>query len=184
MNRRHYLSILIILLLVIVIVGFSIIKMLTPELVSTPPMIYTYDFSPQIARATQGATPQVNLTLTSSSSARMAITIELKLFGYNRTIEGFDTIETYGWGGGSDYWDTSVVQERVFNYSLSLNKITLQPGMSNSTIITFNLADDAPVGRYMLFMYFGNIEFLSPPGRYEVSYSSEDLFGIIVTSNE
>jgi hypothetical protein len=184
MDRRHYASILIILLLVMVIVGFSIIKMLTNEPASTPPMIYTYDFSPEIARATQGATPQVNLTLTSQSSAKMAIPIELELFGYNRTIEGFDTIETYGWGGGSDYWDTSVVQERVFNYSLSFNKLTLQPGMPNSTIITFSFADDAPVGRYLLFLYLGNIEFLSPPGEYEVSYSSEDVFGIIVTSSE
>jgi hypothetical protein len=183
MERRHYLGIIIVLVLVGVIVGFSY-RLLNSELASTPPMIYYYDIFPQIANTTQGATTHVNLTLTSTSSAKMAIPIDLKLLGYSSTIEGFNTYETFAWGGGSDYWNNSVVQENVFNYSLSFNKLTLEPGASNSTIITISLADDAPTGRYLIKLYLGTIEFLSPPGKYEKSYQSEDMFGIIVTSNK
>lgn len=183
MNRRHYVSILIILILVFVIFFEIYSHRFVPA--STPKLLYDYEISPaEIVNTTQGATLQVNFTLTSMCSAKMAIPVELKLLGYDSTIEGFDTLPTFGWGGGFDFWNTSVVQERVFNYSLSFGKITLQPQMSNSTIITISLADDAPVGRYLVFLYLGSIEFLSPPGEYEVSYGSDMEFGIIVTSNE
>jgi hypothetical protein len=183
MDRRHYVSILIILILVFVIFFEIYSHRFVPA--STPKLLYDYEISPaEIVNTTQGATLQVNFTLTSMCSAKIAIPIELKLLGYDSTIEGFDTLPTFGWGGGFDFWNTSVVQERVFNYSLSFGKLTLQPQMSNSTIITISLADDAPIGRYLVFLYLGSIEFLSPPGEYEVSYGSDMEFGIIVTSNE
>jgi hypothetical protein len=181
MNRRHYVSILIILIIVFVI--FFEIYSHTFVPASTPKLLYDSKFYPaEIVNTTQGATLKVNFTLTSMCSAKIAVPIELKLLGYDSTIEGYDTLPTFGFGGGFDFWNTSLVQERVFNYSMSFAKLTLQPQMSNSTIITFSLADDASLGRYLIDLSLGNIEFLSPPGQYEVSYSSDTEFGVIVTS--
>ena len=93
--------------------------------------------------------------------------------GYTETITSL-------WG--SIGWNKPLVQERVFNYSLSLDKVTLQPFMSNSTIITINLADDAPLGKYSIRVELGNIEFLSTPEEYDISYSTGVELYLIVTS--
>ncbi len=181
MDRRHYVSIPIILILV-TIIGIGIYSQrFVPA--STPKLLYNYEFYPaEIVNTTQGATLNVNFTLTSMCSAKIAVPVELELLGYDSTIEGRDTLPTFGFGGGFDFWNTSVVQERVFNYSFSFSKVNLEPWLSNSTIITINLADDAPVGRYLVFLYLDRIEFLSPPGMYDVSYSEDVEFGIIVKS--
>ena len=94
--------------------------------------------------------------------------------GYTETITSL-------WG--SIGWNKPLVQERVFNYSLSLDKVTLQPFMSNSTIITINLADDAPLGKYSIRVELGNIEFLSTPGKYDLSYSGDFHLHLIVSSS-
>jgi hypothetical protein len=173
----------ILIILIIVFVIFFEIYSHTFVPASTPKLLYDSEFYPaEIVNTTQGATLQVSFTLTSMCSAKIAVPISLKLVGYNDTIEGYDTLPTFGWGGGFDFWDTSVVQERVFNYSVSFGKLTLQPSLSNSTIITFDMADDAPLGRYLIDLSLGNIEFLRPPGMYEVSYTSDTEFGIIVNS--
>jgi hypothetical protein len=100
---------------------------------------------------TQGTTVQVNLTFTETLDTQVTIPIEnLKLIAYNQTVDYSN------WD--SRYWNTSLIQEKVFNYSFSLNRLTLQPAKSNSTIITINVAQDAPTGRYELSLYSGNIK--------------------------
>ena len=133
---------------------------------STPAVMYTSNISPTISLQTtggisnvinvsQGATQQINLTLTSLYSSQIvAIPIEnLRLLAYNSAIDykNWDTSN----------WNTSIVQEKVFTYSFSLSELTLQPNMSNSTIITLSLTNNAPLGRYALWVNLGDIKFLS-----------------------
>jgi hypothetical protein len=170
MKRRNY--IISIALIVIVMVGlvvyFGYSSIGTESPASTPPLLYTPSVSPQIINASQGSTQQVNLTLTSICSTKIEIPIEaLTINGY--TIGISDNVNA------SSPWSTSV-QEDVFNYSFSLNQLILQPFKSNSTIITINLTDSfneqpTTLGSYSLDISFGKIIFLSPPSKYDISYS-------------
>ncbi len=143
--------------------------------------MYTYIISPQnkgaltgVMNVSQGATQQVNLTLSSMSTAQIVVPIEnLTLLAYNNTVA------TNNWDTSN--WNTSLVEQDVFNYSFSLNQLTLQPGMSNSTVLTIKWFDNVPPGKYAVDIDLGNVKFLSAPGKYDISYSSSIWLGIIVT---
>jgi hypothetical protein len=180
MKRRSY-YIISITLILIVIVGLVVYfdynsSSKTPA--STPPLLYTPSISPQIINASQGSTQQVNLTLTSICSAEIVIPIE------NLTINGYTTATSYNVNASSP-WSISV-QERVFNYSFSLNQLILQPFKSNSTMITIHLTDSftqqpTTLGSYSLEINFGKIIFLSPPEKYDISYSGSTSLVMVVT---
>jgi hypothetical protein len=69
------------------------------------------------------------------------------------------------WNNITD-WNPSVPQQSVFNYSISQSQLTLQPNMSNSTIITINWADNAPTRRYSISVNLGQAEFLTDPSKH------------------
>jgi hypothetical protein len=185
MDRRHKVRILIAIMMVIIAVTIVVVVGLRYKLdinpVPTPRLLYDVNISPQhlddiknVINTTQGTAVHINLTLTSECDTQMAIPIEeVKLSGYSENVTSI-------WGGSN--WDKPLVQKSVFNYSLSLDKLTLQPKMSNFTIITISLADTAPVGRYTIYLDLGNIEFLSTPEEYDISYSTGVELYLIVTS--
>jgi hypothetical protein len=119
---------------------------------STPPMTSTGDFSAVDPKnsidgydeynISQGSTFAVNFTLSSLTTYQLTLPITLQVSGFSS-----DTISD-NWNGSDVNY--SALQERTFNYSLSLNEVTLQPNSSNSTIITFNIAKDAPTGEYRI----------------------------------
>lgn len=128
-----------------------------------------------VINASQGTTLKMNLTLTSITSLQIAIPLEnLKLTAYNSTIDYTNNWDSTG-------WNTSIIQERVLNYSFGLSQLTLQPNMSNSTTITIKVAENAPSGRYTLDINLGKIKFLTAPGKYDLSYSQGIWLGMIVT---
>jgi hypothetical protein len=98
----------------------------------------------------QGTLFQVNLTFISKTNQQILIPLEnLTVSYYNSTVDRklfFSSDKSY-----------PVIQALAFNYSFSLNPIILQPNMSNSTILTINLADDAPVGQYILAIHTARI---------------------------
>ena len=163
-------------LMVVVIAGLYLVYANRTQPVSTPKKLYTYTVSQQnpdtltgAMNVSQGETQQVNLALSSMDSAEIAVPIEsLTLIAYNNTV-------------ALNNWNTSLVQQSVFNYSFSLNQLTLQPGSSNSTTLTIKWADNAPAGKYTLDIDLGNVKFLSTPGKYDISYSESISLGIIVT---
>jgi hypothetical protein len=111
---------------------------------------------------TQGETQQFNLTF-SISKPRPKISLpigNLNLTGYNSSR--YDALDWRNW-----VWNSSLVQEAIFNYSLSQNPIVLQSGVSNSTILTLNWARDAPTGRYTIAIPLRNFIFLEPQSDYE-----------------
>jgi uncharacterized membrane protein len=89
---------------------------------------------------TQGSALQVNVTLTSLTDQELTIPIE------NLTLSGFNNTS----------WDTSIPQNKVLNYTFSINQLVLQPRGSNSTVLTINIAEDAPLGQYAFTVELGN----------------------------
>ena len=181
MNRRYYMVISVI-LIAIVIVGLVVYSGYSSNITklpaSTPLLLYISRISPQIINASQGTTQQVNLTFTSMCSTEIAIPIE------NLTINGYTIGISYNVNASSS-WSTSV-QETVFNYSFSLNQLILQPFKSNSTMITIQLTDSflqqpTTLGSYSLDINFGKVIFLSPPEKYDISYSGGFPIAMIVT---
>ncbi len=179
--KRRYQYIISTILIVIVIVGLVVYfdyNQTSKTPASTPPLLYTSSFSPQIINASQGTIQQVNLTITSLCSTKIAIPIE------NLTINGYTIGISYNVNASSP-WSTSV-QERVFNYSFSLNQLILQPFKSNSTLITIHLTDSflqqpTTLGSYSLEINLGKIIFLSEPEKYDVSYSGSTSLVMVVT---
>ncbi len=180
MKRRYYyiISIILIVIVLVSLVVYFDYSSASKTPASTPPLLYTPSISPQIINASQGSTQQVNLTLTSLCSTKIAIPLE------NLTINGYTIGISYNVNASSP-WGTSV-QERVFNYSFSLNQLILQPFKSNSTMITIYLTDSflqqpTTLGSYSLDINFGKVVFLSLPEKYDISYSGDFPFVMIVT---
>lgn len=116
----------------------------------------------------QGVLLQVNLTFTSITDQQIVIPLEnLTVTYYNTLVNRHNFIST------SDNY--SIIQE-AFNYSFSLNPIPLQPLRSNSTLLTINVANDAPLGQYTLDIRTGKIEANSE------SYFDTIEFEMIITS--
>ena len=212
MHRRPKLRGLIALIVIGVVVAMAVIMAVLfglkskheIDVVPTPPLLYDFDISPQhiegikgTINTTQGATVHINLTLTSECKAKMAIPIEpLRLTGYYKNVTS-RWVTSFPWGeitpgenltekyGDSPPWEIPEIpiQEEIFSYSLSLNELTLEPGMSNSTIITISLADNVPIGGYSISLDLGEMEFLSAPGENYISYTHGMNLYLTVTSS-
>jgi uncharacterized GH25 family protein len=140
-----------VILAVLVSVGLFL-TFLWPHPAGTPVVSFSHSMSTLNTKdmnVSQGETVQVNFTFTERFDLQVAIPLEgLKIVSYNDTIN-------LNWQAP---WNLSIVQERVFNYSLSLKELTLQPLTSNSTVLTINLAADAPIGSYELALNTGKIK--------------------------
>ena len=96
---------------------------------------------------TQGTTGLINLTFTSMTNQPIEIPID------NLTLSSYsDIINPKVW---SDTGHPALVQDNVFTYSYSFNKVIVQPRLSNSTVLTINFSDNAPVGQYTLHVNVG-----------------------------
>ena len=85
--------------------------------------------------------------------------------------------------GGDDnrIGNGGVIQASAFNYTSSPNLVNLQPSKSNSTIITLNIKEDAPVGQYSMYI---NLEASITATPAPNSYFSTDesyWFSMIIT---
>jgi hypothetical protein len=120
----------------------------------------------------QGTNFNVNLTLTSLAGQIEKVQIEnLTLTYYNSQVKLGSNINTLN--------DYSSIQRSTFNYSLGINPVTIQPIMSNSTIITINLAQDAPTGQYTIAVKV-TVEGLQPNGTFKQKESHTHDFNMIV----
>jgi hypothetical protein len=184
-------------IIVIVAVIFGIIYVIyssqfhpTGTPINTPIILYDHtvyvdNIATYTLNASQGLTQQLNLTLTAyESSPPIAVPIgNINLIAYNNTIDYSNNWDTR-------VWNKSLVQSSVFNYSIGLKTLTLQPNMPNSTLVTINWADNAPAGRYTAEIYLGNLKFLSTQGKNDQTapisftsgaYASSIWLGIVVT---
>jgi hypothetical protein len=110
-----------------------------------PPMISSV-LSPFDSTIAQGATFQVNVTLTSFLDIEISIPIDLSLMAYN------------------NIHPSPLPQEKIFNYTISPNPVIIAPNGTNSSILTVKLAEDAPIGDYMMYVTFGNWQLTNVSG--------------------
>jgi hypothetical protein len=104
-----------------------------------PPLLYV-NLSTWRENITQGSTLKVNVTLISRADQELTIPIEnLKLAGFNNTA-----------------WNNHIPQNKLFNYTFSNNELVLQPNESKSTVLTLEIAEDAPLVEYLFYIELGN----------------------------
>jgi len=104
-----------------------------------PPLL-DVDLSTYRENVTQGSTLRVNVTLISLADQELTILIEnLKLAGFNNTA-----------------WNNSTPQNKLFNYTFSNNELVLLPNESKSTVLTLEIAEDAPLVQYLFYIELGN----------------------------
>ena len=120
---------------------------------------------------TQGSVLQVNFTLISLADQELAIPVEKV---------GLMAVISESYGGGLDtlvpngYWDTAYLYVGVGSYwkntddynaraqdvlvhcSVSAEQVALEPGESGSFVVTFELAEFAPLGEYSFRINLGN----------------------------
>ncbi len=183
MNRRYF-YFLFLALAVCVVIGFAYLNYHPFVPLSTPKMQYSFNITSldtglalPVFDTTQGSNQQFNLTLaTFDSRPKISLPIDnITITGYNSTIS-YDRYLNWN----NRYWNKSLVQETVFNYTCSVNPVILQSDAPVSTIITFQWAHDAPVGRYTIDVSLGQFSFLSTPGEYNKSYAQTFTLFIIV----
>jgi hypothetical protein len=135
--------IMVVLALFLALIGYYWInrpKTENPEIPYKPTTMFSDSFSPFDLTVAQGATYQLTITLTTPCDTEISVPFEnLSLTIYNNAV-----------------WHSSTPQERIFNYTFSPNSLTLQPYGTNSSILTVNMAEDAPIGRYVMYVTYGN----------------------------
>ena len=111
-----------------------------------------------VVNVTQGSIQQVNFTLTSKTDQMLTIPLDFRLLDffsetYNGELDSF--IPT---NDPTRFRYNESAQDKLFNYDFSYNELILQPFESNSTIITLEIADIAPLGFYAFSVRLGNWE--------------------------
>ena len=169
MNRNYCLLIFIVLSTIVIVSSAAFIYILNRNEEYMPDTLYvTIEFplgqtsgSPN-HNISQGETCQINYTLLSwGCPEQFTVTIA------NLTLTKYASFDSYPDGNfyweNISAWEPSIAQDTIFNYSLSLSQLTLQPHMSNSTIITLKWADNAPTGHYLISVNLSKPEFLTEP---------------------
>jgi hypothetical protein len=162
----------------------------TPDqgFVATPVSVYNCSFSvlnPQVTEVSglgngfynnvsQGTSLKVKMTFASRTDEPITIPVE------NLTVSYYNsTVDLHRWiNNNANY---SSIQQQAFDYSFNLNPVTVQPYMSNSTLLTINLAKNAPVGQYSLEVNLGKPEVTIDDWNSVIPYSGVDGLEIIVT---
>jgi hypothetical protein len=173
MNRNRYLLIFIVLSTIVIVSSAAFVYISNGADEYMPDTLYVSCDMPlgQTSGSpnhttSQGATYQVNYTLFSwGCPEQFEVTIE------NLTLIKYASFDSYPDGNfyweNISAWEPSIAQDTIFNYSLSLSQLTLQPHMSNSTIITLKWADNAPTGHYLISVNISKPEFLTEPSKYD-----------------
>ena len=113
--------------------------MIDNKLALPPPNYYT--------NVTQGSDLKINVTITSTGLEEVVNVTSVDVWWYNPQVNLYTWYEPPNTGN-----ESSVIQASAFNYSSSPNPVSLQPSTSNSTIITLNIAKDAPTGQYSMYI--------------------------------
>jgi len=138
---------------------------LDPKSNGAPGYAGTYNVS-------QGASLKVNWTIRSESGQPLSIPIEnLSVAYYNSTVNLGHSVYT-----ANDY---STLQEAALSYSFSLSPITLQPAATASTILTINVASNAPTGQYSL-QITQSINIVNANGSTTLQYHEQSGIQMIV----
>ena len=165
MNRKALVVVSIVLIIISVLIFEYINFLSTPSHLPenpVPPTYYTTTISlvnsPEIpneagpppdfyANITRGNELKISINVTSTGLSPVLVIVQkISVWWYNPTVN----LSTWYWPPNNST-DTNI-QESAFSYSASPNSVNLQLSSSNSTIITLNIAKDAPVGQYSMYI--------------------------------
>lgn len=112
-----------------------------------------------ILNVTQDSTQQVNFTLTSKTDQKLTIPLDFRLVAFHsETYDGeLDSFIPRTHDPTRFFYNESA-QDKIFNYTFSYNELILHPHESNSTTITLEIADIAPLGFYAFSVRLGHFE--------------------------
>jgi hypothetical protein len=110
-----------------------------PYLKPTPS--YSIGLSQWEVNVTQGETLHIVVTITSFLDKVIKFTPEVQLAGY-----------------GNAAWDPSKDSHKVYNATFSQEQLVLKPFGNATTILTVNIAQDAPLGRYLFYVFDDGLE--------------------------
>jgi len=86
----------------------------------------------------QGSTFEINITLSSILDTELSLPFEsLEVMAFNNT-------------------PADIPQGKLFSYSFSKNPLIIPANGTSSTTLTVTMADNASVGRYLLYLKYGN----------------------------
>lgn len=103
-----------------------------------PPNYYT--------NVTQGNDLKVNVTITSTGPQELVYVKDIQVWWYNPDVN------LYTWYSPPNTGNDSSIQTSAFSYSSSPNPISLQPSLSNSTMLTLHIGKNAPTGQYSMYI--------------------------------
>ncbi len=140
MRRRFILVLVIATILASIVVTFFIRSAEPPD---EAPLLIAIDLESSVplrgGNITQGMAFTVNITISSFSDKELTIRLGLSLKG----------LENVG-------WMPPLTEEEVFGSAFEPNPLILHPHGSNSSLLTINLADDAPLGAYVFNVELGD----------------------------
>lgn len=202
MNRKIFLFASIILVILILILAFTYFiiipqnkihntpygSIIPPRIIFTAnttvvnvPMINN-QFGPSIGpnyytNVTQGNDLKINVTITSTGPEEFVYIENIQVWWYNPKVN-LDT-----WYAPANTGNDSVIQTSAFSYSSSPNPVSLQPSMSNSTIITLLIEKNAPTGQYSMYINL-EAELKQPVATSEFDQLDQSYwFSIIINPN-
>jgi hypothetical protein len=167
MNTRHLRIVAVIVVLAIMSYSFIVIiwmNNLTIGPLDIQPLIeckvsnieeYTNDY---VFNLTQGSTQQVNFTLTSKTDQKLTIPLDFWLVAFHSETYNGELDSFLPSNNPTRFHYNQSAQDKLFNYALSYNQLILQPHQSNSTIITLEITEIAPLGFYAFSVRLGNWE--------------------------
>jgi hypothetical protein len=133
-----FVTILFILLLVIGLVIFYFKNSQQPQIPYKHPPMITGTYSPSFLNTSQGSTFQVTIIQTSLLDAELSLPFEsLDIMAYNDS-------------------SSNIPKGMLYTYSFSKNPLIIPPNGSDSTILTVTMAGDAPIGKYLFYLKYGN----------------------------
>jgi len=123
---------------------------------------------------TQGMTTSINVTFTSVTNQSIEIPIE------NLTLSTYSsTINPKIW---ADNRNSSLIQSDVCTYNFSFDSLLLQPSKSNTTMLSIQFANNAPIGQYYFNVHIGHTILLNS-GSESNDYTTSGV-EIIVLPNQ
>jgi hypothetical protein len=125
---------------------------------------------------TQGSNLRINVTIMSTGPEELVFIRDIQVWWYNARIN------LCTWGS-PPIGNGSMIQASAFNYTSSPNPVSLQPSKSNSTIITLNIKDDAPVGQYSMYINLEAATMETPPPNSFFMPVASYWFSMIINSS-
>ena len=150
-----------IVLIFICVIGYFLLVNNEKDIPLKKPQLISAEYSPSRSfNVYQGSTFQLFITFKSHLNSSLVFPLgEPTLIGYNST-------------DNTDY----LPEGELFSHNFSVNPLFITPYGSNSTVLTVNVAIDAPIGKYLFEIEYGNSDI--------TNYSGTRIIATVLPANK